>query len=173
MSWVRVEQAEAFANLLARYAISSNLTAPVNLNNVFDREYDSSQALAGDYGAPRNIMTSFKYDFCRWDSASDRQTAQQMNFSSPLICAAVGTVRSLIQETTVCPPSRGLFFAFYLGVLVYAGKVVNDYGCCLNLRGALATFASKPAPTGLCVIAVLLPDAGPCRSWLASEGRKR
>lgn len=55
--------ADAFANLLACYAISSNLTAPVNLNNVFDREYDSSQALAGNYGAPRNIMTSFKYVF--------------------------------------------------------------------------------------------------------------
>ena len=53
----------AIANLMARYDISQNLSASVNLNNVFDREYYSSPALAGNYGAPRNIMTSFKYDF--------------------------------------------------------------------------------------------------------------
>jgi hypothetical protein len=33
-----------------------------------------------------------------------------MNFSSPHRAPATGTLRSLIQETTVCPPSRGLFF---------------------------------------------------------------
>ncbi|MHC8392749.1 TonB-dependent siderophore receptor [Pseudomonas sp. LB3P93] len=53
----------AIANLLARYDISRNLSASVNLNNVFDREYYSSPALSGNYGAPRNVMTSFKYSF--------------------------------------------------------------------------------------------------------------
>ncbi|WP_224794323.1 TonB-dependent siderophore receptor [Pseudomonas fluorescens] len=53
----------AIANLLARYDISRNLSASVNLNNVFDREYYSSPALSGNYGAPRNVMTSFKYNF--------------------------------------------------------------------------------------------------------------
>jgi outer membrane receptor for ferric coprogen and ferric-rhodotorulic acid len=53
----------AITNLLARYDISHNLTASVNLNNVFDREYYSSPALSANYGAPRNIMTSFKYTF--------------------------------------------------------------------------------------------------------------
>ncbi|WP_256661636.1 hypothetical protein [Pseudomonas sp. F01002] len=36
-----------------------------------------------------------------------------MNFSSPHDLSPTGTLRSLIQETTVCPPSRGLFFACY------------------------------------------------------------
>ena len=49
--------------MLARYDITRNLTASVNVNNVFDREYYSSPALSANYGAPRNIMTSFKYDF--------------------------------------------------------------------------------------------------------------
>lgn len=34
----------------------------------------------------------------------------EMNFSSPHQLAPACTFRSLIQETTVCPPSRGLFF---------------------------------------------------------------
>src|SRR5688572_26376696 len=33
-----------------------------------------------------------------------------MNFSSPRLEATTCTFASLIQETTVCPPSRGLFF---------------------------------------------------------------
>ena len=53
----------AVANLLARYDISHNLSASVNLNNVFDREYYSQSGLYGVYGAPRNVMTSFKYNF--------------------------------------------------------------------------------------------------------------
>jgi len=52
----------AVANLLARYDISYNLSASVNLN-VFDRKYYSQSGLYGVYGAPRNVMTSFKYNF--------------------------------------------------------------------------------------------------------------
>lgn len=53
----------AVTNLLARYDISKNLSASVNLNNVFDREYLSYAGDHGMYGAPRNIMTGFKYNF--------------------------------------------------------------------------------------------------------------
>lgn len=53
----------AVTNLMARYDISKNLTASVNLNNVFDREYFSYAGWHGMYGAPRNVMTSFKYTF--------------------------------------------------------------------------------------------------------------
>lgn len=53
----------AVTNLMAKYDISHNLSASVNLNNVFDREYYSQSGLYGVYGAPRNIMTSFKYNF--------------------------------------------------------------------------------------------------------------
>ncbi len=52
----------AVANLLARYQITPNLSASVNLNNVFDKEYFTTTS-AGVYGAPRNVMTGFKYDF--------------------------------------------------------------------------------------------------------------
>ena len=48
---------------MARYDISRNLSASLNLNNLFDREYYSNAGLYGNYGAPRNLMTSFKYSF--------------------------------------------------------------------------------------------------------------
>ncbi|WP_350614939.1 TonB-dependent siderophore receptor [Pseudomonas sp. HY7a-MNA-CIBAN-0227] len=50
------------ANLMARYDISENLSASVNLNNVFDQEY-STTTTGGVWGAPRNFMTSFKYTY--------------------------------------------------------------------------------------------------------------
>ncbi|WP_413787306.1 TonB-dependent siderophore receptor [Pseudomonas sp. P5_152] len=53
----------AITNLLARYDISKNLSASLNLNNLFDREYYSYAGYYGNYGAPRNLMTSFKYNF--------------------------------------------------------------------------------------------------------------
>ncbi|WP_347905538.1 TonB-dependent siderophore receptor [Pseudomonas purpurea] len=53
----------AITNLMARYDISKQLSASVNLNNLFDREYYSYAGSYGNYGAPRNIMTSFKYNF--------------------------------------------------------------------------------------------------------------
>lgn len=53
----------AIANLMARYDISKNLSATVNLNNVFDREYYARVYSEGVYGAPRNFMTSLKYNF--------------------------------------------------------------------------------------------------------------
>jgi len=53
----------AVANLMARYDLSKNLSATVNLNNVFDREYYARVYSEGMYGAPRNVMTSLKYNF--------------------------------------------------------------------------------------------------------------
>ncbi|HEY0286629.1 MAG TPA: hypothetical protein VGC62_06400 [Pseudomonas sp.] len=42
---------------------SDRLSASVNLNNVFDREYLSYSGDHGMYGAARNIMTGIKYSF--------------------------------------------------------------------------------------------------------------
>lgn len=53
----------AVTNLMARYAISQNLSASINFNNVFDRKYFSYVDSWGVYGAPRNFMTSLKYTF--------------------------------------------------------------------------------------------------------------
>lgn len=49
--------------LMARYQISQNLSATVNLDNVFDRKYFSVASSYGTYGAPRNLMAGFRYDF--------------------------------------------------------------------------------------------------------------
>ena len=53
----------AITNLMARYQISQNLSATVNLDNVFDRKYFSVASSYGTYGAPRNLMAGFRYDF--------------------------------------------------------------------------------------------------------------
>ncbi len=53
----------AVTNLMARYQINRNLSATVNLDNVFDRKYFSMAGSYGTYGTPRNVMAGFKYDF--------------------------------------------------------------------------------------------------------------
>ncbi|MFJ4247024.1 TonB-dependent siderophore receptor [Pseudomonas sp. DTU12.3] len=53
----------AITNLMARYDINKNLSASINVNNLFDREYYSMVYYDGIYGAPRNFMTSLKYSF--------------------------------------------------------------------------------------------------------------
>lgn len=53
----------AITNLLLRYDVTPQLSTSVNLNNLFDREYFSYAGNHGMYGAPRNLMTSVKYDF--------------------------------------------------------------------------------------------------------------
>ncbi|WP_208642792.1 TonB-dependent siderophore receptor [Pseudomonas sichuanensis] len=53
----------AVTNLLARYDFNQHLSASINLNNLFDREYLSYAGDHGMYGAPRNIMTGIKYNF--------------------------------------------------------------------------------------------------------------
>ncbi|WP_175653254.1 TonB-dependent siderophore receptor [Pseudomonas sp. Marseille-P9899] len=53
----------AVTNLMARYQISQNLSATVNLDNVFDQKYFSMTSSYGNYGTPRSLMTGFKYDF--------------------------------------------------------------------------------------------------------------
>ena len=55
----------AVVGLMARYEINRNLSATVNLNNVFDREYLSGYGLYSTYyyGDPRNLMLGMKYSF--------------------------------------------------------------------------------------------------------------
>ncbi|MFR0672837.1 TonB-dependent siderophore receptor [Enterobacterales bacterium AW_CKDN230030176-1A_HGKHYDSX7] len=53
----------ALTNLMARYDITDNLSASLNVNNVFDRKYFSYVDAWGVYGAPRNLMTTVKYTF--------------------------------------------------------------------------------------------------------------
>jgi len=55
----------AVVGLMARYDINQNLSATVNVNNLFDREYLSGYGLYSTYyyGDPRNVMVGMKYSF--------------------------------------------------------------------------------------------------------------
>ncbi len=59
------EGSYAVVGLLARYDIDKHLSASVNLNNVFDRQYYSGYGLYNTYfsGDPRNVMVGLKYQF--------------------------------------------------------------------------------------------------------------
>jgi len=47
---------------MARYRLTRELSATVNLNNLLDKKYYSSAA-GGFYGDPRNVMLSLNYRF--------------------------------------------------------------------------------------------------------------
>ncbi|QDF28798.1 TonB-dependent siderophore receptor [Halarcobacter anaerophilus] len=60
------QKAYAVANAMARYKISKDLSATLNINNVFDKKYLSSiedTFLTGEYGNSRNFIFSLKYTF--------------------------------------------------------------------------------------------------------------
>ena len=52
-------------DLMARYQISKNLSATVNLNNVFDKSYYTNIGFYNSsyYGDPRNVMVTTRWDF--------------------------------------------------------------------------------------------------------------
>jgi iron complex outermembrane receptor protein/outer membrane receptor for ferric coprogen and ferric-rhodotorulic acid len=56
----------AVASLMARYDFSGQLSATLNIGNVFDKKYIASVAdwwYSGTYGAPRSVAASLKYRF--------------------------------------------------------------------------------------------------------------
>lgn len=55
----------ALVNLMARYQFSPELSAQLNVNNLFDEEYYSQIGFYSQlaYGAPRNANLSLRYDF--------------------------------------------------------------------------------------------------------------
>ena len=60
------EDAYAVFNAMARYDVTKNLSATVNVNNLFDKKYLSSldpTFYTGFYGEPRNVMFTTKYNF--------------------------------------------------------------------------------------------------------------
>lgn len=62
LSYATTQSSYAVANLMARYQITPALSATVNVNNLFDKEYLTTTA-AGLYGAPRNFMTTLRYAY--------------------------------------------------------------------------------------------------------------
>lgn len=58
------QKSHAVVNLMARYAVSRQLSVSLHLNNVFDKHYYSGLSNYGAmYGAPRNVMAAVKYAF--------------------------------------------------------------------------------------------------------------
>ncbi|MEG1768174.1 MAG: TonB-dependent siderophore receptor [Comamonas sp.] len=58
------QKSYAVVNLMARYAVSRQLSVSLHLNNVFDKTYYSGLSNYGAmYGAPRNVMAAMKYTF--------------------------------------------------------------------------------------------------------------
>jgi outer membrane receptor for ferric coprogen and ferric-rhodotorulic acid len=56
------QRSYALVALMARYRISKELSATLNVNNLLDKHYYSS-ASGGYYGDPRNVMLSLNYRF--------------------------------------------------------------------------------------------------------------
>ncbi|PKV45958.1 outer membrane receptor for ferric coprogen and ferric-rhodotorulic acid [Janthinobacterium sp. 61] len=62
----RIKQGSyALVNLMARYEISKNVTASVNVNNLLDKKYFTGLGLfqTGFYGEPRNVMFTVRTKF--------------------------------------------------------------------------------------------------------------
>ncbi|MGA6099939.1 TonB-dependent siderophore receptor [Stutzerimonas marianensis] len=59
------QEAYALVNLMARYEVTENLTAQLNVDNLTDKEYfDMFEAYGAlTYGAPRSVTASAKYRF--------------------------------------------------------------------------------------------------------------
>ncbi|MCY1301988.1 FhuE receptor [compost metagenome] len=53
------------ASLMARYQLSPELSAQVNVNNLFDKEYQTAVNWYGQgiWGTPRNVQASLSYKF--------------------------------------------------------------------------------------------------------------
>lgn len=50
-------------DLMAQYAVTPNVTAALNLNNIFDEHYYTAISARGWYGTPRNATASLRFDF--------------------------------------------------------------------------------------------------------------
>ena len=56
------QKSYALVDLMARYAVNEHLSLALNLNNAFDKEY-RIQPDRHNYGAPRNLYATLKYQF--------------------------------------------------------------------------------------------------------------
>lgn len=58
------QESHAVFNLMGRYDITRNLSASLNINNLFAKDYFVAvNGHLGVYGSPRSVMTSLKYNF--------------------------------------------------------------------------------------------------------------
>ncbi len=53
----------ALVNLFSRYQVTRQLAVQANVNNLFDKEYDTSVNQYVVYGEPRNVSVTASYSF--------------------------------------------------------------------------------------------------------------
>ena len=58
------EGSYAVANLMARYQISKNLSAQLNIDNLFNKKYRNQLSFSQySYGEPRTVSANVRYEF--------------------------------------------------------------------------------------------------------------
>ncbi len=62
-TWRATQGSYALVNLFARYQVTKNLSLQGNLNNLFDKEYDTNVGTSIVYGEPRNFTVTASYSF--------------------------------------------------------------------------------------------------------------
>jgi len=62
-TWHASQGSYTLVDLFARYDVNKNLSLQANLNNLFDKEYDTWVGAYNVYGAPRNFSVSATYRF--------------------------------------------------------------------------------------------------------------
>lgn len=62
-TWRARQGSYALVDLFARYQVNKNLSLQGNLNNLFDKAYDTSVASSVVYGEPRNFSVTASYTF--------------------------------------------------------------------------------------------------------------
>ncbi|QKJ87724.1 ferric-rhodotorulic acid/ferric-coprogen receptor FhuE [Paramixta manurensis] len=62
-TWRARQGSYALVDLFARYEVTKNLSVQANLNNLFDKSYDTYVDRSVEYGEPRNVTVSANYRF--------------------------------------------------------------------------------------------------------------
>ena len=59
------QESYTLVDLMGRYQITKNVSATLNVNNVFDKSYYTNVGFyeSAAYGEPRNVMVSTRWDF--------------------------------------------------------------------------------------------------------------
>ena len=62
-TWRAEQGSYALVNLFGRYQVTKQLSVQANLNNLFDKSYDTYVGQYQVYGAPRNVSVTANYNF--------------------------------------------------------------------------------------------------------------
>ncbi len=62
-TWHAEQGSYALVNLFSRYQLTKQLTLQANINNLFDKEYDTNVSDSIVWGEPRNVSVTASYKF--------------------------------------------------------------------------------------------------------------